>query len=160
MCTTATWKSGYNYNNYYRRTSRRSNMFTSNLHVSNFFFFPFFYISFCRIFFTHTSLITINRYANATLNQPCIIENTTYVTDLHIGDPNGDGEATYIMNIIKHNCRSPTLFFCDPEKTVGGAGSNLNPTCQPTKELKNICRFDAECASVCVVFFFEIRDCC
>jgi len=79
-------------------------------------------------------------YANATLNQPCIIENMTYITDLHVGDPNGDGEATYIMNVIKHNCGSPGL-FCDPEADVAG------PICQPTKELKKSCRFDAECAS-------------
>ena len=88
-------------------------------------------------------LFPSKRYANATLNQPCIIENTTYVTDLHIGDPNGDGEATYIMNVIKHNCRSPNLFFCDPD-----ADMEAGPICQPTKELKKNCRFDAECASV------------
>ena len=85
--------------------------------------------------------LILYRYANATLNQPCIIENTTYVTDLHVGDPNGDGEATYTTSVIKHNCRSPGL-FCDPEADVAG------PTCQPTKELKKDCRFDAECASV------------
>jgi hypothetical protein len=45
--------------------------------------------------------------------QPCIIENTTYVSDLHIGDLNGDGEATYIMNVIKHNCRSPVLLYLE-----------------------------------------------
>ena len=89
------------------------------------------------------SFFPSKRYANATLNQPCIIENTTYVTDLHIGDPNGDGEATYIMNVIKHNCRSPNLFFCDPD-----ADLEAGPICQPTKELKKNCRFDAECASV------------
>ncbi|KAF8805413.1 hypothetical protein BYT27DRAFT_7243432 [Phlegmacium glaucopus] len=78
-------------------------------------------------------------YANATLNQPCIIENTTYVTDLHTGDPDGNGEAIYTTNVIKHNCRSPGL-FCDPDMATG-------PTCQPTKELKKSCRFDVECAS-------------
>ena len=59
------------------------------------------------------------------------------------------------MNVIKHNCRSPHLFFCDPEATDGG---NNSPTCQPTKELREDCRFDAECASVRCVWVFSLVD--
>jgi hypothetical protein len=104
-------------------------MFTPHLHVS-------------YSFTVYKKYSIDHRYANATFNQPCIIENTTYITDLHFGDPNGDGEATYTTSVIKHNCRSPNLFFCDPDADIAG------PTCQPTKELKKNCRFDAECASV------------
>ena len=58
------------------------------------------------------------------------------------GDPDGNGQAIYMMNVLKHNCRSPGL-FCDPE-----VAAVTGPTCQPIKELKKSCRFDAECASV------------
>jgi len=78
----------------------------------------------------------------SSLNQPCIIENMTYVNDLHTGDPDGNGQAIYIVDVLGHNCRSPGL-FCDPE-----VADVTGPTCQPTKELKKSCRFDEECASV------------
>jgi hypothetical protein len=78
-------------------------------------------------------------YANTTLNQPCIIENTTYINDhLHTGDPDGNGQAIYIMDVLGHNCCSPGL-FCDPE-----VADVTGPTCQPTKELKKSCRFDED----------------
>jgi hypothetical protein len=112
-------------------------MLTSNLHVSS----PSFVIEKNKIQAAEYKKF-FNRYANATLNQPCIIENTTYVNDLHAGNPNGGGEAMYLTTIIKHNCRSPGL-FCDPEVT-----DMSGPTCQPTRELKKSCRFDAECTSV------------
>ena len=38
-----------------------------------------------------------------------------------------------------------------------GSGGGGGPTCQPTKELKETCRFDAECASVRQKFSFPIE---
>ncbi|KAF8150155.1 hypothetical protein B0H34DRAFT_802257 [Crassisporium funariophilum] len=88
------------------------------------------------------------QWANATLNQPCLIENTTYTSDLHVSEADGDGEAVYIMNVIKHNCFSPGL-FCDPNPTDAStsAGTAVTPTCQKTKAMGKTCRFDAECDS-------------
>jgi hypothetical protein len=64
-------------------------MFTSNLKVS------------LPLSFNRNITLFFYRYANASLNQPCIIENTTYITDLHVGDPNGNGEATqaYLVHL-------------------------------------------------------------
>ena len=64
-------------------------MFTPNLKVS----IPFSFHRNITLFFY--------RNANTSLNQPCIIENTTYIADLHVGDPNGDGKATqaYLVHL-------------------------------------------------------------
>ena len=130
-------------------------MFAFDLHVSYFSFYK------TQPSSQHLKKKKKNRYANATLNQPCIIENTTYVNDLHTGDPSGDGEAIFTMNVIKHNCRFPNLFFCDPPPEAAAAAAAAEAAtdvvagiCQPTKELKQNCRFDAECASVRFLFFF------
>lgn len=75
------------------------------------------------------------------LNDPCTVENTTYVSDINRGAAGG-GQYTTI--VIKDNCRSPGL-FCDPTPPTS---NNIGPTCQQTKKLTETCRFDNECDSV------------
>ncbi|KAF5326918.1 hypothetical protein D9619_004169 [Psilocybe cf. subviscida] len=78
--------------------------------------------------------------ATLSLNDPCTIENTTYVSDINRGAAGG-GQYTTI--VIKDNCRSPGL-FCDPTPPNS---NNIGPACQQTKKLTGSCRFDNECDS-------------
>lgn len=78
-------------------------------------------------------------YANITLGQSCIVDNTTY-TDT---GPNGE---QYMFTVTRDNCRSPQ-FYCDP-------GSSA---CQRAKAVGVACQLDSECeerncnsAKVCV----------
>ena len=71
------------------------------------------------------------RYANITLGQSCIVDNTTY-TDT---GPNGE---QYMFTVMRDNCRSPQ-FYCDPGSSV----------CQRTKAVGMACQLDSECEEVC-----------
>ena len=71
------------------------------------------------------------RYANITLGQPCISDNTTYFDF-------GPGSERYSNVIIRDNCRSPQ-FYCDPEENV----------CIATKAVGLPCLSDVECLTVC-----------
>ncbi|KIJ90998.1 hypothetical protein K443DRAFT_115761, partial [Laccaria amethystina LaAM-08-1] len=78
-------------------------------------------------------------YANITLGQSCIVDNTTY-TDT------GPNDEQYMFTVTRDNCRSPQ-FYCDPGSSV----------CQRTKAVGMACELDSECeerncnsAKVCV----------
>ena len=73
------------------------------------------------------------RYANITLGQSCIVDNTTY-TDT---GPNGE---QYMFTVMRDNCRSPQ-FYCDPGSSV----------CQRTKAVGMACQLDSECEEVCSI---------
>lgn len=77
-----------------------------------------------------SALLSVYRYANVTLGQRCILDQTTY---LEFG-PNGQQLS---HTISRHNCRSP-LLFCDP--------SSLQ--CFHTKPVGTPCEADLECRSV------------
>lgn len=72
-------------------------------------------------------LHSICTYANITLGQPCITNNTTYF------DFGPEGQR-YSNVVIRDNCRSPRL-YCDPTKNV----------CIPTKAVGLPCSSDVEC---------------
>ncbi|TFK49088.1 hypothetical protein OE88DRAFT_1633826 [Heliocybe sulcata] len=77
-------------------------------------------------------------YANATIGQRCLLDNTTYV------DP-GPGDQQVSRTVFRDNCRTPS-FFCDQTYLQ----------CLPTKPLGASCLRDQECQtyncenSVCV----------
>lgn len=81
--------------------------------------------------------IKCGRYANVTLGQPCIADNTTYV------DFGLDGQQ-YTSTITRDNCKSPQ-FFCDLNGMV----------CQRTKFVGSACVSDSECTLVRLLYFIS-----
>lgn len=73
-------------------------------------------------------LNSVCMWANATLGQGCVIDDTTYV-DTSSGTQLGN-------RIIRHNCRTP-LLYCDP----------MALQCFPARLLGEACEMDMECRS-------------
>ncbi|ESK86900.1 hypothetical protein Moror_3417 [Moniliophthora roreri MCA 2997] len=71
-------------------------------------------------------LKSVCMYANATFNEPCILESNAYISVV-------SGQA-YNTIISRDNCRSPQL-YCDPN----------SKTCQASKLIGSYCEADAEC---------------
>ncbi|KAF9463969.1 hypothetical protein BDZ94DRAFT_1257895 [Collybia nuda] len=71
------------------------------------------------------------RYANKTLSQSCIIENTTF------RDVGPDGQE-YVITVMRDNCLSHQL-YCDPIELV----------CQRTRPVGLACTSDSVCETVC-----------
>ncbi|KII85258.1 hypothetical protein PLICRDRAFT_337586 [Plicaturopsis crispa FD-325 SS-3] len=68
------------------------------------------------------------RYANVTVGQPCVIDNTTYM------DVGVAGEPSSIV-VTRDNCR--TEYFCD----------GTSSTCVPTQALGSLCQTDQQCST-------------
>ncbi|KAI0686768.1 hypothetical protein BC835DRAFT_1287480, partial [Cytidiella melzeri] len=68
-------------------------------------------------------------YANATIGQRCVVEDTKYI------DSGSDGQQ-YSNDIFRHNCQSPTL-YCDPTALQ----------CFRGKPVGEDCALDLECRS-------------
>ncbi|KAL1740853.1 hypothetical protein HDZ31DRAFT_16303, partial [Schizophyllum fasciatum] len=76
---------------------------------------------------------------NATLGQPCVVENTTYV-DL---EPDG---AQYVTTISRDNCRTP-YFYCGATQGVCLRSLSLGSPCSVDRECE-----DQNCvAGLCTV---------
>ncbi|KXN87282.1 hypothetical protein AN958_09014 [Leucoagaricus sp. SymC.cos] len=79
---------------------------------------------------TALCLNRICTYANATLANPCISDNTTYTF------PSPMSRELYTLSVIRHNCISPGL-YCDPTSSL----------CVPIKANGNSCISDFECVT-------------
>lgn len=76
-----------------------------------------------------------SRYANVTLSERCITDNTAY---LDVG-PDGEQVAN---TVTRDNCQSPQ-FYCNPTSLV----------CEHTLPLSSPCQADLQCTSVRFFFF-------
>jgi hypothetical protein len=79
--------------------------------------------------------VCVIRFANVTLGQPCVIDNTTYI------DVGPSGQE-YSNIILRDNCQSLQL-YCDPGTMV----------CQASKTVGTACQTDSECELVRIVTF-------
>ncbi|PPQ82909.1 hypothetical protein CVT24_008664 [Panaeolus cyanescens] len=104
--------------------------------------------------------------ASQTLSEPCVLENTTYVSDIDKGQA---GAGLFTSHIIRDNCLSPT-FYCSLEGVtapltkakmappIGGFAFSTGKyklvengvligkgTCKRTKLLGEACAWDAMC---------------
>ncbi|KAJ7844737.1 hypothetical protein B0H14DRAFT_2511182 [Mycena olivaceomarginata] len=69
-------------------------------------------------------------YANATLGERCIADNTTY---LDIGP---EQRLVHMVTITRDNCQSPR-FYCNPTTLL----------CEQTRPVGSLCQTDPECTS-------------
>jgi hypothetical protein len=81
-------------------------------------------------------MVTSYRYANVTLGQPCVIDDTAY----NVTDANGQWSATVVT---RDNCRTPTS-YCETGSMV----------CESSKALGVPCLADHECGMVCMPLGF------
>ncbi|KAJ7157636.1 hypothetical protein C8R43DRAFT_882992 [Mycena crocata] len=73
------------------------------------------------------SLFCSSRYANVTLGDRCITDNTTYI-DI------GPGGQQITNTVIRDNCRSPA-FYCNPTELL----------CERTLPVGSLCQTDQQC---------------
>jgi hypothetical protein len=78
------------------------------------------------------TVVRPRRYANVTLGESCILEKTTYYSD--VVDTNGQRLG---VNVMRSNCKAPGS-YCDPTTLV----------CQPTKAIGASCIANPECEQV------------
>lgn len=74
--------------------------------------------------------IYVVRYVNATFENSCVMENTTYTF------PSVTSHSLYSLSVIRHNC--VTGLYCEPTSL----------TCVRAKAIEEPCNADFECVTV------------